>query len=142
LEDLEEEAMERVETNIPKKRHAKRVAPVVESEVRRSPRLKEVCNNFKSNACLNRKCLSCNPDPPILSFKVIKKIGVDFCKVDKELLSEEALLTKRKKQKPVTKEKMNEVEELENGIQGVGDEANKQEDGNDKPIDAEAEGNA
>ena len=82
-----------------------RDSPLVDSEVRRSPRIKQICQGFKQSACFNKRCLSCAPDPPTLSIKIIKKIGTDFCKVDQNLLSDEALQVKLQKSGTVGRKK-------------------------------------
>jgi hypothetical protein len=65
----------------------------VESEVRRSPRLKENNKGFKP--CLDKRCLACNTNPPDLSLRLIKKLGVNIGKVDENLLSEGNLNKKK-----------------------------------------------
>lgn len=75
---------------------------VVESEVTRSPRLKEYNKGFKASTCTSKKCLACNPkpSPPDLSSDLIKKLGSTFCQIDKELLTDKALNKKcRSRQK-------------------------------------------
>lgn len=39
--------------------------PIVESEVRRSPRLKQSNKGFKPSSCSDRRCLTCSPTPLI-----------------------------------------------------------------------------
>lgn len=73
-----------------KKSARNNVTPTVESEVR-SPRLKESNKGFKLGSCHDKRCLACNSSPPDLPIPLIKKLGVDLCKVDENLLSEEAL---------------------------------------------------
>ena len=41
-----------------KRKMEKKGSPLVENEVRRSPRLKEICKGFKQNVCFNKK-VSC-----------------------------------------------------------------------------------
>lgn len=97
LSPLEEEEPIDKAAKTARKRITRKGSPMVETEVRRSPRLKEVRKGFKSNVCFNKRCLSCAPDPPTLSVQVIKKLAVDFCKVDEALVSEENLSAKRSK---------------------------------------------
>lgn len=68
--------------------------PLVESQVRRSPRLKELNKGFKSSTCLSRKCFTCNPCPPDLSLSQIKQLGSDICKISEVDLDDSTLLKK------------------------------------------------
>src|SRR3954463_15734917 len=66
--------------------------PLVESNVRRSPRIVELNGGFKSHInCSISDCLTCNDAPPCLNPKVVKNLAASFCKVkdgdlDKRLL--------------------------------------------------------
>lgn len=90
--------------------------PVLEDEVRRSPRLKAVYNGFKPAVCSDRRCSSCSP--PTLSPKSIRNLGVQFCGMDPKGLDENAL-RRGKKLQPIAKkrksaaEKEKEVKEKE-----------------------------
>lgn len=55
--------------------------PLVESEVRRSEILKLVNQGYKRNVCLDKNCLACNADPPIVSSKIVRNLNTTFCKV-------------------------------------------------------------
>jgi hypothetical protein len=88
-----------------KKRAARRETPIVESQVRRSERVKKDSNGFKPSGCSSKKCICCSPSPPTLSVKVIKNLGVQFCKMDAEELTDEALLNKKRKADPVVRKK-------------------------------------
>lgn len=55
------------------KKGKKKRTPLVESEMRRSPRLKEINKGFKADSCASKKCFACNPNPPDLSLEMIKK---------------------------------------------------------------------
>lgn len=81
----------------------------VETEVRRSPRLKESNKGFKPGSCADKRCLACLPNPPDLSRHLIKKLGSELCKIDEYLLTEEAL---NQKKKPVRKVINNEETSL------------------------------
>jgi hypothetical protein len=81
-----------------KRKRAK--APMVVSEVRRSKRLKGKSVGYKAESCVSRTCFCCSIDPPTLSPKVIRSLGVDFCKMSPKVTSDEAL-----KSKPVGKKK-------------------------------------
>jgi hypothetical protein len=55
---------------------------VVETEVRRSARLREKARGFKNCSRATRKCSCCaRISPPSISHKIIKKLGEEFCKV-------------------------------------------------------------
>jgi len=54
------------------KRAHRKGTTIVESEVRRSSRLKDANKGFKSNGCSDKRCLACAPDPPIIKNEVIK----------------------------------------------------------------------
>lgn len=64
-----------------RKRRGGKETVVLETYLRRSNRVRKVCNGFKPSICMNKKCLACTPDPPTLSVKVIKNLGAAFCKV-------------------------------------------------------------
>jgi hypothetical protein len=73
---------------------------LVESEVRRSPRIIELNGGFKNHDnCANKNCLSCNAAPPGLPGKVVKNLAVSFCKV------QEKDLDKKLKKKTKAQEK-------------------------------------
>jgi hypothetical protein len=69
-------------------------APIVDTEVRRSERLKGKHQGYKSNSCLGRVCFCRNIEAPTLSTKVIKNLGKDFCHIPGEKLNEEMLKKK------------------------------------------------
>jgi hypothetical protein len=88
-------------TNTPKKKTNSRKQVLVEDQVRRSPRLKNHRQGFKTSQCTNKKCLGCSAKPPSFSAKTIKKLGA-LCNIDPEFLSHEAL-NSRKMTAPVGK---------------------------------------
>jgi hypothetical protein len=56
--------------------------PLVESKVRRSPRIVEINKGFKKHSsCNDKNCLPCNAKPPVSQKKVIKNLATSFCKV-------------------------------------------------------------
>jgi hypothetical protein len=75
----------------------KKRAGLVDTEVRRSSRLREKAKGFKP--CFGRKnncsCCAGPPSPPSLSHRTIKELGVDFCKVDPQKLSLNSLSNSR-----------------------------------------------
>jgi len=86
-----------------KRKASKRPAPVVDSQVRRSERVKQGSNGFKNSSCSSKKCTSCNP--PTLSNKVIRNLGVQFCSLDPEALEDENLIKGGGQKEPVAKKK-------------------------------------
>jgi hypothetical protein len=73
-------------------------APIImESELRRSKRLKESRAGFRHGACPKRNCLMCqhNFDAPPLSSKVLRNLGSRFCNLSEDDLSEHRLKKKK-----------------------------------------------
>ena len=92
LEDvLSENSQEKNNCDVP--------APIiVESELRRSKRLKDSRAGFRQGACLKRNCLMCHHNfdgPPSLSSKVIRNLGAKFCNMANEDLSDNNLKKKK-----------------------------------------------
>lgn len=79
-----------------KKKNAAKAQVIVDSEVRRSPRLKGHTNGFMKKQCNNRACLGCNASPPAMSFKAVRKLGASMCGLDPLDLPDEVLLKKMK----------------------------------------------
>lgn len=73
------------------KRDPKKRAPIVESEVRRSPRIKGPKQGFKDPVCKSKHCLGCNFKPPTLSNKAIRSLSSSFCDIEASLVTDEAL---------------------------------------------------
>jgi hypothetical protein len=86
------------------KRKRRGKGPLVENEVRRSPRIQEINNGFKSHySCSDKNCLTCTAMPPAFRPKIVKNLASSFCKVEDENL--EAKLSRKGKR--VLKEKEN-----------------------------------
>jgi hypothetical protein len=69
---------------------------LVDTEVRRSARLREKAKGFKP--CFGKKnnCPCCaRSSPPSFSHKTLKKLGTEFCNVDPSKLSLDALNSSR-----------------------------------------------
>jgi hypothetical protein len=80
----------------PKRKRREGKVPMVESEVRRSPRLVLLNDGYKNHAnCSDRHCLTCNAAPPIINTKVVKNLAMSFCKVPEETV-EKRILKKSK----------------------------------------------
>jgi hypothetical protein len=105
IKDIEENA-----TPFKKRRASRRLTPIIDTQVRRSVRVMKNNNGFKPPTCLTKKCICCTPSPPTLSPKVIKNLAVQFCGLDEDQVSEEALMNKKKKTNPVAKTPDKEME--------------------------------
>jgi hypothetical protein len=70
----------------PTKRKRREPVPLVENEVRRSPRILELNEGFKNHSsCSYKSYLSCSV-PPCCKIKIVKNLATSFCKVSKENL--------------------------------------------------------
>jgi hypothetical protein len=115
-----------------KKRHPKRSTAIVESEVRRSPRLKENAMGFKIRSCSDKSCLACGIVPPILQRETIKKIAIDFCNIDESDLNTNLSQFKKRKTHPVARARLapppqEPAQVLKEGQGPVGEAPNLQE---------------
>jgi hypothetical protein len=73
-------------------RKRKSKMPLVESEVRRSPRIVELNEGFKNHSnCNDKKCLTCNAAPPSMNNKLVKNLASTFCKVDEEVMEKKMM---------------------------------------------------
>lgn len=63
-------------------RKRKGKTPLVETEVRRSCRLKALQKGYKKRVCVDKHCLSCHALPPLIPGIVIKNLNSSFCKVN------------------------------------------------------------
>jgi hypothetical protein len=75
----------------PQKRKGKKDPVLVESEVRRSPRVKLARNGFKNLVCKDKNCIGCTSKPPPLSNKVIRKLSSSLYDVECSLVTDNAL---------------------------------------------------
>lgn len=82
---------------------SKRQTPVLESEVRRSERVRQNNRGFKSADQHTKKCTCCYP--PIMSTKVIRNLGVQFCSMKEEDLEDGKLLKGGGIREPVARKK-------------------------------------
>jgi hypothetical protein len=55
-----------------------RKTPLVESEVRRSDRIKKLSHGFRGKTCFDKNCLACAGIPPPLPRKVVKILSASF----------------------------------------------------------------
>jgi hypothetical protein len=81
------------------KRKRRGNAPLVDTEVRTSPRIIELNDGFKNDSsCKDKNCLSYSSAPPDLKSKIVKNFATSFYKVEEENLSSK-LMKKVKKLK-------------------------------------------
>jgi hypothetical protein len=79
------------------KRKRRGKGPLVECEVRRSPRIVELNAGFKQHSmCTDKNCLSCSAAPPVTKHRIVKNLASSFCKINEKNL--DAQLKKRKKE--------------------------------------------
>ena len=71
--------------------------PLVETQVRRSDRIKRDNNGYRRKSCDASSCLPCNAIPPIVQHKVVKNLTKTFCKVSEDEAQD--MLSKRPKKK-------------------------------------------
>lgn len=88
---MEEQIQEKVTPNKNKKARIL----LVETEVRRSNRLKIRNKGFKTSSCGKASCLGCLSKPPTLSTDVNRNLGTELCQMDPNELTDEILLKKR-----------------------------------------------
>ena len=76
-----------------------------DKEVRRSERVKNKANGFKSPSCSDKRCLSCSPTPPTLSVKLMQTLGSKLGGLSEEELQEDNLNKKKLKTLAVERKK-------------------------------------
>jgi hypothetical protein len=96
LQSEEEDAM--IQTRKPK---GKSGGPLVETEARRSPRLRNRNLGFKQSLCSSKNCLACNALPPSIPKKLMKTMGEDLCKIKPGKFEEEDLLVRKRGKQPI-----------------------------------------
>jgi hypothetical protein len=80
----------------PKRKRREGKCALIETEVRRSPRLVLLNDGYKNHVnCSDKQCLTCNAAPPIINSKVVKNLVMSFCKVPEETV-EKRILKKSK----------------------------------------------
>ena len=85
--------------NLRKRRSGK--TPLVETEVRRSDRIKKDNAGYKRNSCSNNNCLPCNAVPPIIQKSVVKNLTASFCKVAEGELEDKLAKKPKRRQEDV-----------------------------------------
>jgi hypothetical protein len=83
--DISNEEKEEMSCHVPPsapKRKRRGKGPLVENEVRRSPRIVELNAGFKQHSsCSDKNCLSCSAIPPVSKHKIVKNLASSFCKI-------------------------------------------------------------
>lgn len=51
---------------------------------------------YKGKTCADKRCFSCDSDPPTISPSLIKNIGTTFCNMDPEKLKDPPMIKKKK----------------------------------------------
>jgi hypothetical protein len=87
---------------LPKKRKQRQIN-LIDTELRRSLRIKAHNTSFKASGCGKKNCLGCDMDPPHLSSRVIRNLGSNFYKMDPTQHSDAALSICKAKDKVVGK---------------------------------------
>jgi hypothetical protein len=96
-DEMSESTVSMSENSSPGKRKTwNKAAIVADSQVKRSPRIKEHKKGYKNPQCQNKNCLGCNATPPVLTAKAIRKLGSSLCDMDPESMSD-VVLSKKKK---------------------------------------------
>ena len=90
-----------------------RPAILVDTQLRRSPRVKVQKMGFKNPQCHDKQCLGCNAAPPVLTRKALRKLGSSLCDVDPDSIAD-AVLSKKKKTAPVGSKSSVELQQAEN----------------------------
>lgn len=66
--------------------------PLVDTSIRRSPRIKIRNGGFKVDSCSSKNCLTCSATPPSLPMHLIKAIGEEACMIPPGKITDETLL--------------------------------------------------
>ena len=101
MQDVESQALLQPfgQDNLRKRRNGK--TPLVETEVRRSDRIKKDNAGYKRNSCSNNNCLPCNVVPPIIQKSVVKNLTASFCKVAEGELEDKLAKKPKRRQEDV-----------------------------------------
>lgn len=72
-------------------------SPIVDTSIRRSPRIRDKFDGFKQSSCTAKGCLACSAKPPTLSLSDIRNIGENSCMMAPGTITDEVLLKRSKK---------------------------------------------
>jgi hypothetical protein len=87
-QDLHEDS----QSPVPAEADNRKKRPILVGTEVRSARLREKARGFKSCYGIRKNCSCCaRPSPPSIPYKIIKKLGTEFCKVDPSKLCPDAL---------------------------------------------------
>jgi hypothetical protein len=101
-DDLQSEQASSTTHLLPGKRKQRQLI-LVDSDLRRSLRIKAFNTGYKATGCGKRNWLGCDLDPPSISTKVIKNLGEIFCKMDPKDLSDGALMAPHTSKRAIIK---------------------------------------
>jgi hypothetical protein len=91
VEEIADQVLPNVTPDAPKKKRRANVN-LVESEVRRSPKISKLNEGFNDHSnCNNRHCLPCNSAPPSIKSNFVKNLAISFCKVKEDGLDKRIL---------------------------------------------------
>jgi len=79
------------------KKTRKRATILVETQVRRSPRVQKNKNEFKDHVCKDKSCLGYNFVPPSILMKTIRKLSASLCDIEASQVTDSALNNNKKK---------------------------------------------
>jgi hypothetical protein len=97
-------------TDLLLRKRKQRQLVLIDSELRRSLRIKAYNTGFKSSRCGRKNCMGCELDPPTLSSKIIKNLGEKICKMDPIELSDAKLITSHTSNRAISKKKNSKAE--------------------------------
>jgi len=83
------------------KKNRKRAAALVQTQVRRSPRVQKNKQGFKDPVYKDKSCLGCNSTPLPISTKTIRKLSASLCDIEVSQVTDLALNKKKKGASPV-----------------------------------------
>jgi hypothetical protein len=90
---------------LPKKRKDMQIH-LVDTDLRRSLRIKAYNTGFKPAGRGRKNYLGCDQDPPSLSTKVIRNLGESFCKLSPEYLTDDTLKKRKTTKKPLERKRL------------------------------------
>lgn len=76
-------------------------SPLVDTTVRRSPRIRKIDGGFKHKSCIEKNCLACVDVPHQVPSATLKLIAEEVCKTPSDAVSDQALNAKNKRKLPI-----------------------------------------
>jgi hypothetical protein len=115
--EVEQQENEEV-VEILRKKKGKGLAPLVETEARRSPRIRSHNFGFKHNSCAVKNCLACAAVPPTLSKAAMKTVGEEVCKIKAGKMEDEELLGMKRGKSAIGDQRKKKPVEKNNNSEG------------------------